>query len=308
MFRVYHGLCRAFAWQCYTGSMTTLREALVSAQSEKRALGHFNVGNMEMLRAVVAAAQETTMPVIIGVSEGERDVFGVRGIVALVRALKEDISVPIFLNADHTYSVERVKEAIDAGFDSVIFDGAKLSFDENVEKTKECVTYARASGRDVVVEGELGFIGSGSKFLETVPEGAATTEDMMTSPEDAARFVAATGADALAPAVGNIHGLIRSGNPRLSASRVEALRNAVDTPLVLHGGSGISDDDFRAVIAAGISLIHVSTELRVAYRQALMQSLANEPDELAPYKYAKGAVTAVQNVITERLHLFSNTA
>src|SRR3990167_1303208 len=123
--------------------MKTLRECVQEAGEKKVAIGHFNISNTEGLWGVFRAAQSLGVPIIIGVSEGERDFIGVRQVAALVQSLREEFNYPIFLNADHTYSFDRVKEAIDAGFDSVIFDGAKLSFEENVKIAKQCVEYAR---------------------------------------------------------------------------------------------------------------------------------------------------------------------
>ena len=133
--------------------MQSLRESIADAEKRGVAIGHFNIANVEGLRGAFNAAHALKLPVIIGVSEGERDFMGVRQVAALVKSIREEHNYPIFLNADHTYSVERVKEAIDAGFDSVIFDGAELSLEENIAKAKECVAYARASGREVLVEG-----------------------------------------------------------------------------------------------------------------------------------------------------------
>lgn len=285
--------------------MRTLRQTLADVHEKRTALGHFNVGNLEMFQGVLAAAKETKLPVVIGVSEGERDFFGVKNIVALVATARRN-GTEVFLNADHTYSVERTKEAIDAGFDAVIFDGAKLPLEENILATRECVQYARMKNPEVLVEGELGFIGEGSKIIETIPEGAAITEETMTAPEDATRFVEETGVDLLAPAVGNIHGMLaRAKNPALSISRIEKIARATGVPLVLHGGSGVSDDDFRKAALAGVHIIHISTELRVAYREALEQALKEHKDELAPYKYGKPAVEAVGDVARGRLLLFA---
>lgn len=285
--------------------MKTLREQVAAAHAEKRAIGHFNVSTIEMLHAVADAVRETGLPAIVGVSEGERDAFGVAQIVALIATYRAE-GLSVYLNADHTYSVPRVKEAIDAGFDAVIFDGAKLSLSENIEKTKECVAYVRASGKDVLVEAEFGFIGSGSQMLDVLPEGAAITEDMMTTPEDAKRFVGETGIDLFAPAVGNIHGMLKNAkNPRLSIPRIGEIAEATGVPLVLHGGSGIADEDFTAAIQAGVAIVHISTELRVAERDALESSLAKNPNELAPYKLTSDAETAVQKIVAERLRLFS---
>lgn len=286
--------------------MKTLIETIEEFRSLKKAVGHFNVANSEMLKAVAGAAKATGLPVIVGVSEGEQDVFGVREIAALIREMRQESALSVYLNADHTYSVERVKEAIDAGFDSVIFDGAQLSFEENVEKTKECVAYAREKGGHTIVEGELGFIGVGSQLLDALPPGAAVTPDMMTTADEAKRFVEETGVQLLAPAVGTIHGTLKSGmDPRLNPKRVEEIAEAVGIPLVLHGGSGTSDEDYRAVIESGISQVHVSTELRVAYRKALQLGLQENPEELAPYKYTKQAVLAVQEIIEKRQKLFA---
>lgn len=286
--------------------MKTLKDEIIAARNEGRAIGHFNVGNLEMLTAVVNAVKATGLPAIVGVSEGERDAFGVDQIKVLVDSYKAE-GLPIYLNADHTYSVERVKEAIDAGYDAVIFDGAKLSFEENIAKAKECVAYARASGRDVLIEAELGYIGSGSQMLDTIPEGAAATEDMMTKPEEAAVFVSATGIDLFAPAVGNIHGLIRgSGNPHLSIERVGAINAVAEVPLVLHGGSGVSDTDFTDAIKAGIVIVHISTEMRLAYRQAVTKAFSENADELAPYKLSREAVVSVQAIVERYVKLFAN--
>lgn len=287
--------------------MKTLRKCVKEAQEKKVAIGHFNISNTEQLWAVFRAAQSLSVPVIIGVSEGERDFIGVKQAVALVKSLREEFQYPIFLNADHTYSFDRVKEAIDAGFDSVIFDGTKLSFEENVKIAKQCVEYARGCGRDVLVEGELGFIGTSSKVLDKIPEGVMLDEKSLTDPEKAREFVELTGVDMLAPAVGNFHGMLRGGvDPKLNIERVKEISEATKLPLVLHGGSGNSEDDFRQSIANGISIVHINTEIRVAYKQGLQIGLTENPDEVAPYKFLKPAVKAVQDVVEKKLRSFNN--
>ncbi|MES3004503.1 MAG: class II fructose-bisphosphate aldolase [Patescibacteria group bacterium] len=285
----------------------TLRECVNEAREKKVAIGHFNISNLEGLWGVFRAAQELNVPIIIGVSEGERDFVGVRQAAALVKSIREEFNYPIFLNADHTYSFERVKEVIDAGFDSVIFDGAKLSFEENVSITKRCVDYARASGRDVLVEAELGFIGTSSKILDEIPEGVLLDESSLTDPVKAKEFVDATGVDMLAPAIGNFHGMLRGGvDPKLNIERTKAISDAVGIPLVLHGGSGNSEDDFKQAIANGVSIVHINTEIRVAYKQGLQAGLTENPDEVAPYKFLKPSVKAVQDVVEKKLKFFNN--
>lgn len=283
-----------------------MRELVLGAQKSGKAIGHFNIANLEMLHGIFAAARKLDLPVIIGVSEGERDFVGTKEAVTLVKSLRQENNFPIFINADHTYSFEKVKEAIDAGFDSVIFDGTELSFDENVRETKKCVEYARECGREVIVEAELGFIGKSSKVLEAIPPGVKITEEFLTKPEEAKKFVELTGVDMLAPAVGNIHGMLKGGvDPALNLTRIKEISEAVKIPLVLHGGSGGSIADFTGAIKNGVAVVHISTELRVAYRTALALAMQENPDEVAPYKYQKSAVLAVEKVVEEKLKLFN---
>jgi len=292
--------------QRYNYNMASLRDCIKEAVAQHTAIGHFNISTIDGVWAVADAAHELKVPVIVGVSEGERDYVGVRQISAIIKSIREERSQPIFLNADHTYSLDRVKEAIDAGFDAVIFDGAKLSLSENIEIAKKCVEYARSSGRDLIVEGELGFIGTSSKVLDVIPTGAVVTEDQMTTGADAARFVSETGVDLLAPAVGNIHGVVKGGDPALNIKRIKEVAEAAQVPLVLHGASGNSADDIEKAVLAGIAIVHVNTELRLAYRSGLMRSLSENPDEVAPYKYLKPAKLAMQKTVGDKLRIIAN--
>ncbi|HRZ30165.1 MAG TPA: class II fructose-bisphosphate aldolase [Candidatus Paceibacterota bacterium] len=290
--------------------MKTLKEVIYDADKNKVAIGHFNISNLEALWAIFRAAQELSnqsgslVPIIIGVSEGERDFIGVPQVRALVSSFRNEYDYPIWLSADHTYSLERAKEAIDAGFDMIVFDRSELPLAENIAETKKCVEYAR-SKPDIVVEGELGYIGKSSKMLDDLPEGAAVGEESITKAEEARQLVAETGVDLFSPAVGNIHGMLKhTANPRLFIERIREIRQATGVPLVLHGGSGLSDEDFLGAIKAGISIIHINTELRLAYRNALRESLQADPDEIAPYKILKKSVQAMTEVVKRRLKLF----
>ncbi len=294
--------------------MKTLREYIAAASEKKIAIGHFNISDVTALWAVFQAARELQpeqkTPILIGVSEGERAFIGVPQAAALVKSVREEFEYPIFLNGDHTYSFEKVQAAIDAGFDSVIFDGAQLSFEENVRQAKQCVDYAREvsrkTGRDILIEGELGYIGVSSKILDAIPEGVSTSGVGLTSPEKAKEFVEKTGVDLLAPAVGNIHGMLRVGHdPRLDINRIATIRQTAGVPLVLHGGSGTVDEDFTAAITAGMAIVHINTEIRVAYRKALELTLQEKPDEVAPYKYLNEGLKAMQKVVSARLKLFN---
>jgi fructose-bisphosphate aldolase, class II len=293
---------------CYNIYMKTLRECVADADKNGVAIGHFNISSLDVLWGIYKAAVKLSVPVIIGVSEGEEDFVGTAQSVALVKSLREESNYPIFLNADHHYSFERVKRAIDAGFDSVIIDAVTLPMDENISLTKKCVDYAKKvskeTGRDILVEAELGFIGKSSKILDEIPEGVG--ENTMTTPEDAKMFVKATGVDMLAPSIGNIHGMVKGGNPRLHPERVKAIREATGIPLVLHGGSGTMNEDFIECIKSGIDIVHINTEIRVAYRDGLKKSLQDDPDEVAPYKFLKPGLLAVQAVVESRLKLFNH--
>lgn len=287
---------------CYTLCVKTYREILEGARRERKAIGHFNFANFEMFWGVVNAAGKLGVPVILGLAEHEQDWVGLNQAVALVKSLRED-EYNVFLNADHNYSFERVKSAIDAGFDSVIFDGAKLPIDENIKITKQCVLYARdvgrVTGRDILIEGELGYIGEGSMVRDVLPNGIETT-----SVSDAKRFVEETGVDLFAPAVGNIHGMLRgASDPALNTELICEIAKHVRVPLVLHGGSGTPN--IRETIKAGISEVHISTELRKAWRDAILTHLEKYPNEVAPYKVAHGALEAVEKVATHYLQMFS---
>ncbi len=296
-------------------SMKTLREYIHEARENGKAIGHFNISNLEAFNAIVSAAKKLNVPVIIGVSEGERDFVGVHQAVALVKSIREKTGQPVFLNADHTYSFERVKEAIDAGFDMVITDDAKGSFEDNIAVTRKAVEYAKQvnerDGTDILVEAEIGYIGASSKLLDGAPEGIKLNEDgtiaaeCLTTPEDAARFVRETGIDLLAPAVGNIHGMISGGNPKLDIQRISHIAASAEVPLVLHGASGIGNDELSDAVAAGISMVHYNTELRVAYKEALQKSLADNPKEVAPYKFLSSSVKAIEEVVTEKLKIMN---
>ncbi len=284
----------------------TYRETINKAREQKLSIGHFNISNLEGLKGIVQAAIKLNVPVIIGVSEGERDFVGVKQTVSLVKAYREQYNNhPIFLNADHTYSFERVKEAIDAGFDSAIIDGAKLPMDQNILIAKKAVEYAKkireTTGRDVVIEGEIGYIGTSSKILDEIPDGVTVT-----SLEEAKAFVAATGVDMLAPAVGNVHGILRSGvNPALRIDLIKQISEGLNMPLVLHGASGISSADLENASQNGMTIVHYNTELRIAFRDAVKKTLEKTPDEVAPYKIMATSIEAVQRVVEEKLKIMN---
>jgi len=285
-------------------SIASLRDALTRMQTEGAALGHFNVSDQVLLKAVIAATAETKLPVLVGASEGERDFFGVHQLAALVKSIREETGLPIFLNADHTHSLKKAVEAANAGFDSVGVDFSALPFDQNVASTKETVQAIKAINPAILAEGEIGDIGTGSEIKETV-QG----DKKLSTPAEAKQFVEATGIDILAPAVGNMHGMLKSMvegkvKKHLDIGRIAEIKQAAGAFMTLHGGSGTDDQHFRKAIAAGINIIHINTELRVQWRESLDASLDKDTNEVVPYKILRPVVDAVKQVVSSRLRLF----
>jgi fructose-bisphosphate aldolase, class II len=284
--------------------MKSLREVVQEYKAAGKAIGHFNISDSNQLRALALAAQETHLPIIVGLSEGEREYFPIKHARALVTLYQAE-GIAMYLNADHTYSVEKAKKAIDDGVDSIVVDGAKLSMEENIRMVKEVVAYARSATRDVLVEGELGYIGGSSKQLDALPEGVSLKN--LTTAADAKEFVGSTGVDCFAPAVGNVHGMLKNATePRLHPDRVHDIAKAAEVPLVLHGASGNTMADIQACVKEGIAIVHINTELRVLYRDRLYDTIRSNPGETAPYKFLTPTVTKMKEYVADKLKAFAN--
>jgi fructose-bisphosphate aldolase class II len=285
--------------------LQNLRNVLQQSQNNGVAVGHFNVSDLVLLKAVFAAAHELNVPVVVGASKGERDFLGVREIANLVGILREHSDFPIFLNADHTHSLPEAIEAAKAGFDAIVFDLSSLPFDENIRQTKEAVEALKGINPSILIEGEIGDIGTGSGIHEDAPNLSR-----LTTPEEAKQHVESTKVDVLAPAVGNMHGMLKSmvigaTKKRLDIERIAQIKKATQALLTLHGGSGTHDDDLRAAIAAGINMVHINTELRVAWRHGLEEAFTKLPTEVVPYKILAFAVESTRQVARSRLQLFN---
>jgi fructose-bisphosphate aldolase, class II len=289
--------------------MDSLRTVLQKAESNKVGVGHFNISDWVALKAAFEAARELNVPVVVGVSEGERKFIGVRQISAIVKSLRDDFAFPIFLNADHTHSLAAAIEAAKAGFDWIVFDVSTLPFEENVRQTRAAVEALKAIRPEILVEGEIGDIGSGSEIHDAAPD----LQKGLTSPAQAKQFVEETGVDTLAPAVGNMHGMLKSmvageARKRLEINRIRAIKTEVPIFMTLHGASGTDDHDLRAAIAAGITVVHINTEVRLAWRRGLDSALTKQPNEIVPYKILPQVVDSVKEVVTARLELFSGVS
>jgi ketose-bisphosphate aldolase len=286
--------------------MQTLRKILEQAEANGVAIGHFNISDLVTLKAVFEAARDLNVPVVVGASEGERQFMGVRQVSALVKSLREDYNFPIFLNADHTHSLPSAIEAAKAGFDWIVFDLSALPFDENIRQTKAAVEELKGLRPDILIEGEIGDIGSGSEIHDAAPD----LRKGLTTPAEAKRFVEETRIDTLAPAVGNMHGMLKSmvagdTRKRLDIERIRAIKAEARIFMTLHGASGTDDNDLREAIAAGMTVVHINTEVRLAWRRGLDAALAKQPDEIVPYKLLPQVVDSVKQVVAARLALFS---
>ena len=287
--------------------MHNLRDVLNHAQEKRVAVGHFNIADLVLLKAVFSAARELSVPVLVGASEGERDFMGVRQIAVLVRSLREEFDFPIFLNADHTHSLSKAVQAAKAGFDAIVFDLSALPIEQNVRQTKQAVEALKAINPAILVEGEIGDIGTGSEIHDAAPDLSKS----LTTPEEARQYVESTDVDILAPAVGNMHGMLKSmvegeTKKRLDIGRIAQIKSAAQVPLTLHGGSGTDDQDLLKAIAAGLNIVHINTELRVAWRRGLEDGLSKHPNEIVPYKILPVAVESVKQAASSRLKLFNS--
>ncbi len=283
--------------------MKTLRYYFKKAQAEKWAIGQFNFSDFTQLKAIVKAAKELNSPVILGTSEGESIFFGLKEAVALRDVLRKRTGLPIFLNLDHGKSFDYLKQAIDAGYDMVHFDGSKLPLDENIKITKEVKKYAKWKG--VLVEGEVGKIGTDSSKIYS--EKFEIKEEDLTKPDEAKKYLDKTGADLLAISMGNFHGIEISGvDPNLRLDVLENIKKVVGkTFLVLHGGSGTPENDIKEAIKMGIVKININTELRLAFSDSLRRTLSDS-DEIVPYKFLSEAGKSVHKVVEEKILLFGS--
>ena len=251
--------------------LVNLNAVLKDAQAKGYAVGLFNTTDTDMLEGVIAAAEELRSPVIIGTAEillpyGELKLIAPSIIAAAKRA-----SVPVVVHYDHGLTFERCMEALQLGFSSIMFDGSTKSEEENLRETAELVKIAHALGASV--EGEIGHVGNAA-------DGDGQTSEQYTTPTEAYRFVEATGVDALAVAIGTAHGAYKT-KPKLDINRLAEIRATIDTPIVLHGGSGLSDEDFRNTVKNGVAKINIFTDLCKAGEEAMKKGLEEAKSYLA---------------------------
>lgn len=266
-----------------------------NAQKHGYAIASFNIHNLETIQAVVEAAWEEKAPVIIQTTPGTLKHAGIPYVAAIVRAAADMYDIPIALHVDHCESYATIVQCIRNGYTSVMIDGSKLPYDENVDLVKKVAELAHLSG--VAVEGELGRIG-GTEDDMVVDEREAA----FTVPSEAKDFVDRTGIDTLAIAIGTAHGVYK-GEPKLDFDRLSEIRQKVELPLVLHGASGVPDDSIRMALAGGISKINIATELKIPMAKAIQDVFAQKPQENDPRNYMGRAKEAVKEVVRSKIRL-----
>ena len=284
--------------------MKTLKYYFKKAQKEGWAMPQFNFSDFSQMKAIVEKCAELKSPVILGTSEGESKFFGIQEAVALRNLLRNKLRNPIFLNLDHGKSFEYLKQAIDAGYDGVHFDGSKLSLEENIKITKQVENYAKWRG--VLVEGEVGRLRTDSSKIYL--EKFEIKESDLTKPSEAKEYINKTGVDSLAVSIGNFHGIEISGIcPDLRLDILKQIKDEVGNVfLVLHGGSGTQEDDIRRAIKLGIVKININTELRVAFTGNLRRALSSNSEETTPYKYLPEAQKSVSKVVALKIGIFGS--
>ena len=269
--------------------LVTLNDVLCKAQKEKYAVGLFNTVNLEMAKGVLAAAKALHAPVIIGTAEVLLPCAELRELAWFLKPMAEEADVPVVLHYDHGLTEKRILEAISLGFTSVMYDCSTAGYEENIQRVKDVVAYAHSKG--VTVEGELGHVGANS---------SAEDSGIYTEPDQAADYVARTGVDALAVAIGTAHGVYKE-KPRLDIARLRELRQAVPVPLVLHGGSGLTEQDFRNCIEAGISKVNIFTDINRAQADAAYE---NYREGCGATSLLNAETEAVKQTTMEKMRIF----
>ncbi|NMB28156.1 MAG: class II fructose-1,6-bisphosphate aldolase [Tissierellia bacterium] len=278
--------------------LVTGAELLQDAHKKGYAVGAFNVNNMEIVQAIIEAAEETNSPVILQASQGGLKYAGVEYIAELGKLAARNANVPVVVHLDHGTDFDQVMLCIRHGFSSVMIDGSRFDLEGNIAITKKVIEVAHAVG--VSVEAELGKIG-GTEDHITVSERDAT----FTDPEEAKRFVDETNVDSLAIAVGTAHGVYK-GEPKLDFDRIKVIKEITDMPLVLHGSSGVPDEAIKKAVSLGINKINIDTDLRMAFANAVKQFVKENPDNIDPRKILAPAKAAMKERIVEKMKLFGS--
>ncbi|UKS53962.1 class II fructose-bisphosphate aldolase [Mycoplasma feriruminatoris] len=274
----------------------SLKEQLLKARNNGYAIGAFNFDNIEMLKAIVESAEELNSPIIAMVTQSAAKYIGKEIVIASSNAIINNAKVPIVLHWDHGYDMDLIKWACDNNFSSVMLDASLDDFNTNVNKTIEIVKYARS--KNVEVESEIGHVGGKEDDMDS-------NINRYTSVDDAIKFNELTKVDALAIAIGTNHGVFKS-SPNLNFDRIKQIRNAINTPLVLHGSSGLCENDLKKAIKAGICKINIGTDLKLAYANSLKQWFKDNPNDYDARKFNRFAIDEMKKVIKDKLEIIGS--
>ncbi len=279
-------------------NLVPMADILNKANEEGYAVGGFNINNMEFLQGIIEGAEEANSPLILATSEGAIRYIGMEYVLGMVEAATKNTDIPVALHLDHGSSFEKAMECIRRGYSSVMIDGSKYPFEENIAMTKKVVEAAHSVG--VSVEAELGKLG-GTEDDHTVEEREAT----FTDPDEAVEFVERTGIDALAVAIGTAHGVYK-GEPNLDFKRLETINNKIDIPLVLHGASGVPDSDVRKAVSFGINKVNVNTAFQQAFTSKVKELFAEDPELYDPRKYCGPGRDAIKERVKEKIDVLGS--
>lgn len=277
---------------------TTLKEVLKEANDLNMAIGAFNTHNLEMLPAIIQAAVNKKTPVIIQTSCGTANYVGHKNLVAVCKSMAEEYGVDIVLHLDHAKDYDEIRKAIDAGFSSVMYDGSSLPLKENILGTKRVVEYARKHG--VSVEAELGTVGGSEDGVAVAQEDVRYTD-----PQDAIKFVKETGIDALAVAIGTNHGQYKS-KTEISFTQLDKIQHAVSIPLVIHGGTGVKEEDVQHVIDLGIRKFNVGTELLVGWNKTSKECYDGHKENTSNRENVMPCLNKIREIVEHKIQLFKN--
>ena len=271
--------------------LVTTKSILNKAQEGKYAIGAFNVENMEMVMAVISAAEEMNAPVIMQTTPSTVKYASLDYFLANARVAASQAKVPVVMHLDHGSSFELVAQAFRAGYTSIMIDGSHSSFEDNIKISKAVVDMCKPAG--IAVEAELGKVGGKEDDLDGGDGG-------FTDPQEAKEFVERTGVDSLAVAIGTAHGMYK-GEPKLDLDRLSQIKEVVSIPLVLHGGSGIPDSKVQESIERGICKVNYATELRIAFTNGVNKYLKENKDAIDPKKYNKAGMEEVKKFVKEKI-------
>lgn len=277
--------------------LVTTKEMLLDAQKRHYGVGAFNVENMEMVMAVLAAAEEQKSPVIMQTTPGTIRYAGLDYYLANVRTAAERTKVPIAMHLDHGDSFQMAIAAFRTGYTSIMIDGSKLPFEENIALTASVTTVCHAS--NVPVEGELGKVGGKEDDLE------GGDDNLYTDPEEAKIFVERTAVDSLAVGIGTAHGVYK-GTPHVNVECLSSIHKLVDVPLVLHGTSGVPDEQVRDCVSRGICKVNYATDLRIAFTNGVKSFMKEQPDAFDPKKYSIRGMAEVQEYVMQKMEVMGS--